>query len=92
MHNPHFCQQSEKVGAALIVTGESGAETTPDNNRKTMKHIALNIFSRTYYARLSLPLLLNSEKETNIGERSKFNYYDYYDYDYYDYDYDYYLL
>ena len=29
---PLFCQLSEKVGATLILTGESGAETIADNN------------------------------------------------------------
>ena len=33
------CLQSEKLVAALIVTGEGGAETIADNNSKTTQYI-----------------------------------------------------
>ena len=36
---PARCLLSKKLVAALIVTGESGAETIADNNRKTIQYI-----------------------------------------------------
>ena len=39
-----FNQLCKKLIAALIVTGECGAETIADDNSKTMEHIPLNVF------------------------------------------------
>ena len=42
--HPANDQLSEKLGAALIVKGQCGAETIADYSSKTMEYIPLNIF------------------------------------------------
>ena len=44
---PDFYSLSEKVAAALILTGECWVEAIADNNRKTMQDIPLDIFPST---------------------------------------------
>ena len=41
---PDFYSVSEKVVAALVVTGKRGAETISYKNSKTMQYVPLNIF------------------------------------------------
>ena len=44
---PDFYSLSEKVVAALILTGECWVEAIADNNRKTMQDIPLDLVPQT---------------------------------------------
>ena len=63
VHSANY-QLSEKLGAALIVKGECGAETIADYNSKTMEYIPLNVFPSTYSPQhIPLDLVVNSKED-----------------------------
>ena len=64
---PNYYSLSEKLVAAMIATGDCGAETMVKNNHEVMQYIFplfIHTFLSSYYPALNLPYIFNLPSET----------------------------